>query len=90
MLRNTVNATIVRGGEKINVVPSEIEVELDGRGAPDFEPDQMIAEVQELVGDDVEVEHVRHDPGPPSLPRALRDAGGVRSRSPGIPVPLLQ
>ena len=25
MLRNTVNATIVRGGEKINVVPSEIE-----------------------------------------------------------------
>ena len=33
MLRNTVNATIVRGGEKINVVPSEIVVELDGRAA---------------------------------------------------------
>ena len=27
MLRNTVNATIVRGGAKINVVPSEIVAE---------------------------------------------------------------
>ena len=38
MLRNTVNVTIVRGGEKINVVPSEIEVELDGRALPGFSP----------------------------------------------------
>ena len=38
MLRNTVNATIVRGGEKINVVPSEIELELDGRALPGFRP----------------------------------------------------
>ena len=34
MLRNTVNATIIRGGAKINVVPSEIELELDGRALP--------------------------------------------------------
>ena len=38
MLRNTVNATIVRGGAKINVVPSEIELELDGRALPGFRP----------------------------------------------------
>ena len=66
MLRNTVNATIVRGGEKINVVPSEIVVELDGRMLPGLEPEQMIAEVQQIVGRDVELELVRHDPGPPS------------------------
>ncbi|HWH05700.1 MAG TPA: M20/M25/M40 family metallo-hydrolase, partial [Gaiellaceae bacterium] len=29
MLRNTVSATIVHGGAKVNVVPSEIELELD-------------------------------------------------------------
>jgi acetylornithine deacetylase/succinyl-diaminopimelate desuccinylase-like protein len=29
LLHNTVNATIVRGGEKINVIPSEVTVELD-------------------------------------------------------------
>jgi acetylornithine deacetylase/succinyl-diaminopimelate desuccinylase-like protein len=34
MLHNTVNATIVRGGEKINVIPSEVTVELDGRLLP--------------------------------------------------------
>ena len=33
-LRNTVSATIVRGGEKINVIPSEVELELDGRRCP--------------------------------------------------------
>ena len=31
VLHNTANATIVRGGEKINVIPSEVTVELDGR-----------------------------------------------------------
>ena len=46
MLRNTVNATIVRGGAKINVVPSEIELELDGRALPGFAPEQLIAELQ--------------------------------------------
>ena len=43
MLRNTVNATIVRGGVKINVVPSEIELELDGRALPGVGPDELIA-----------------------------------------------
>ena len=43
LLRNTVNATIVRGGDKINVVPSEVELELDGRALPGFAPDDLIA-----------------------------------------------
>jgi acetylornithine deacetylase/succinyl-diaminopimelate desuccinylase-like protein len=34
VLHNTVNATIVRGGEKINVIPSEVTVELDARLLP--------------------------------------------------------
>ena len=93
MLRNTVNATIVRGGQKINVIPSEIELELDGRALPGFSPDAMIAEVQAIVGEDVELELVRHDPGPSAPDLGLFEtlAGVIRELDPdGIPVPLLQ
>jgi acetylornithine deacetylase/succinyl-diaminopimelate desuccinylase-like protein len=76
LLRNTVSATIVRAGEKINVVPAEIEVELDGRALPGFAPDDLIGELREVVGSDVEIELVRHDPGPPS--RTSRSSRGSR------------
>jgi acetylornithine deacetylase/succinyl-diaminopimelate desuccinylase-like protein len=66
MLHNTVNATIVRGGEKINVIPSEVTVEMDGRLLPGYSPTDMIAELHRLVGEDVEFEVISHDPGPPS------------------------
>ena len=93
MFRNTVNATIIRGGDKINVVPSAIELELDGRALPGFTPDQLIAEVETLVGRDIELELVRHDPGPAEPDLGLFDtlAGVIRELDPeGIPVPLLQ
>ena len=34
MFHNTVNATVVRGGGKVNVIPSELQLELDGRLLP--------------------------------------------------------
>jgi acetylornithine deacetylase/succinyl-diaminopimelate desuccinylase-like protein len=93
MLRNTVNATIIRAGDKINVVPSEIEVELDGRALPGFTPDEVIGELRTVVGDDVELELVRHDPSPsiPDLGLFETLAGVIGELDPGgIPVPLLQ
>jgi len=93
MVRNTVNATIVRGGSKINVVPSEIEIELDGRALPGFTPEQLIEEVHGIVGDDVEIELVRHDAGSPAPDMGLFEtlAGVIRELDPeGIPIPLLQ
>ncbi len=93
MLRNTVNATIVRCGEKINVVPSKVELELDGRALPGFTPDDLVAELHGLAGDDVEVELVRHDPGPgqPDMSRYGALAEILRELDPeGIPLPLLQ
>ena len=92
MLRNTVNATIVRGGMKINVIPSELEVELDGRLLPGQRPDDLIRELRAAVGQDVELEVVRHDPGPPEPDLSLYDtlAGILRELDPGAtPVPLL-
>jgi acetylornithine deacetylase/succinyl-diaminopimelate desuccinylase-like protein len=93
LLRNTVTATIVRAGDKINVVPAEIEVELDGRALPGFGPDDLIGELQNVVGTDVELELVRHDPGPPAPDPALFEtlAGVLRELDPdATPVPMLQ
>ncbi|MGH3000132.1 MAG: M20/M25/M40 family metallo-hydrolase, partial [Gaiellaceae bacterium] len=92
-LRNTVTATIVHGGSKINVVPSEIELELDGRSLPGFGPDDLIREIQTLVGMDLELEVVRHDPYPahsdlsqmPLLSDVLRELDDE-----AVPTPMLQ
>jgi acetylornithine deacetylase/succinyl-diaminopimelate desuccinylase-like protein len=94
VLRNTVSTTIVHGGEKINVVPSEIELQLDGRILPGQTPDDLIRELHDLVGTkDVEFEVVRHDPGPPEpdLSQYPLLAEVIRELDPeGIPVPMLQ
>jgi acetylornithine deacetylase/succinyl-diaminopimelate desuccinylase-like protein len=93
LLRNTVNATIVRGGEKVNVIPAQIDLELDGRLLPGFTPDDLIAELHGIVGDDIEVEVVRHDAGPAEPDLALFEmlAGVLRELDPeAIPMPLLQ
>lgn len=92
-LRNTVSATIVRGGEKINVIPAQVELELDGRALPGFGPDDLIREVRDLVGDDLELEVVRHDPTPaepdlsllPTLSEILRELDPA-----AVPTPMLQ
>jgi acetylornithine deacetylase/succinyl-diaminopimelate desuccinylase-like protein len=93
LLRNTVSATIVHAGEKINVVPAEVEIELDARALPGFTPAAVIAEVQAIAGKDVELDLVRHDPGPPDPDLALFDtlAGVLREIDPdAVPIPLLQ
>ena len=63
ILRNMVNATVIRGGTKINVIPSEIVVEIDGRLLPGFSPDDMLSELHQMVGDEAEFEIVRYSPG---------------------------
>jgi acetylornithine deacetylase/succinyl-diaminopimelate desuccinylase-like protein len=92
LFRNVVNPTIVRGGEKINVVPSEITVEMDGRLLPGFGPETMLSEVRSVLGSDVELEVIQHDRGPdepdtglfPTLASILREADPQ-----AIPVPML-
>ena len=64
LFHNTVNPTIVDGGEKINVIPSEICLQLDGRLLPGFGPTEMLDELKNLLGRDYEYEIVRHDQGP--------------------------
>jgi acetylornithine deacetylase/succinyl-diaminopimelate desuccinylase-like protein len=93
LLHNTVNATIVRGGEKANVIPSEITVALDGRTLPGFGPDELLAELRALAGDMAEFSAGRADITGPAAPDMglFETLGGIlREADPeGVPLPLL-
>lgn len=91
-LHNTVSPTIVRGGEKINVIPGEITLELDGRLLPGFTPNDMTRELRTLLGDEIEIAVTRYEPGPQpaDMERYHVLADIVRKADPeGIPVPYL-
>ncbi len=92
LFHNTVNATIVHGGEKINVIPSKIMLELDGRLLPGYKPEDIIAELRQLISNEVALEVVRHDSGPAEPDMGLFDtlAGILREADPGaVPFPML-
>ena len=92
MLRNTVNATIVRAGDKVNVVPAEAVVELDGRLLPGMGPEDLTAELRAVLADDVELEVLRHEPSPAEPDLALFGllAGVLKERDPAATaVPML-
>ncbi|HEX3736409.1 MAG TPA: M20/M25/M40 family metallo-hydrolase [Solirubrobacterales bacterium] len=64
MFHNTVNATIVRGGSKANVIPSEVQLDLDGRLLPGQTADDLFRELRELAGDQaLELEALNYEPG---------------------------
>lgn len=95
MFHNTVNATIIQGGEKMNVIPCDINLTLDGRILPGLSTDQMVAELRELIGfneEDVEIKVLYYEKGPENVDMGLFDhlANVLRNLDPeGIPIPLL-
>jgi acetylornithine deacetylase/succinyl-diaminopimelate desuccinylase-like protein len=92
LLHNTVSASILHGSDKINVIPAEVSVELDGRLLPGYQPDDMIAELKRIIGNEVELEIIQHDPGPftPDMGLFQTLSNILHEVDPeGIPVPLL-
>ena len=92
LFRNTVSPTILQGSTKINVIPSEVSVELDGRLLPGQTPDDMLRELRAIVGSDVQLDVLQFDPGPADPDMSLFDtlAGILKEADPeGIPVPLI-
>jgi acetylornithine deacetylase/succinyl-diaminopimelate desuccinylase-like protein len=92
LLHHTVSPTILHAGDKVNVIPSRVSVELDGRLLPGFQPDDLIAELEDIVGEDVCFEVIAYDPGPDEADMSMFDtlAGIMAEADPdGIPIPLL-
>ncbi|MGH7921464.1 MAG: M20/M25/M40 family metallo-hydrolase [Candidatus Dormibacteraceae bacterium] len=63
ILHHTVSVTRVRASDKVNVIPSEIDVEIDGRLLPGFSASDLVGEVEaRLAGVPHELEVMRTEP----------------------------
>jgi len=93
ILRNTVSPTVVRAGNKTNVIPGVATVELDGRTLPGQTLEDLVREVRAVVGDEFEVEILENlDPVVTSCdtPEYETLCATIRAHDPeGIPVPWL-
>lgn len=92
LLHNTVSPTMLRGSRQLNVIPAEVSVNLDGRLLPGFGPDEIVAELRSLLGNEVELEVYDYEPGPPAPDMGLFDllADILCEADPGgHPAPLL-
>ncbi len=74
LFRNTATPTAVRGGSRLNLVPSEILLDLDGRLVPGFRPETLIREIRNLLQEDVEIDLIHFLPGPMELDMGLFSA----------------
>ncbi|PJF27051.1 MAG: peptidase M20, partial [Phototrophicales bacterium] len=91
-LRNTVAPTMLRGGNKINVIPAEITVDMDGRILPGMTPDIFLSEIRAVVGDDIELQVLTFEHGPTTSDMGLYDllADELRHADPtAVPMPYL-
>lgn len=92
LLHNTLCATVVRGGDMINVIPGEARITLDGRMLPGLEQAAMVNEVESLLGRDADVKVSYFSPGPSSVNMGLFEtlAGILKTFDPeAIPVPFV-
>jgi acetylornithine deacetylase/succinyl-diaminopimelate desuccinylase-like protein len=93
LLHNTVNATVVRGGDKFNVVPSELQLDLDGRLLPGQTPDDLFRELRQLADDaELEFDVLNYERGPEHADFSLLPLLGavLEAADPSaVPLPLL-
>lgn len=86
--RTTTNPTVLRAGYKHNVIPERAEALIDVRVIPGTE-DDVLAEIQQIVGDDIVIETVVRDIGMEApFEGDLVDAmvAGLGRHDPGVPV----
>ena len=79
MLKNTISLNSMNAGDKINVIPSRAEAELDIRLLPGTDPDAILAEIKELLADEnIEVESWQNHRATES-PRDTKDFSNIRT-----------
>ncbi|MFC7530749.1 M20/M25/M40 family metallo-hydrolase [Actinoplanes sp. GCM10030250] len=84
-IRNTANPTRLEAGYKDNVIPGKASATVDCRTLPGH-ADAFLAELREVIGPDVEIEHVHQQPAvETAFDGALVDAMGaaLRAEDPG-------
>ena len=67
LLRNTVTPTLLKGGDKVNVIPTEASISFDARLLPTENHGDFLKRIRKLAGDDVEIVPIgawRSDPLP--------------------------
>lgn len=92
LLHNTVSPTRLHGSDAVNVIPGAVTVDLDGRLLPGFGPEDLVAELRGLLGEEPEIEVLHFEQGPPQadmdryeiLAQLLQEADPE-----GMPVPHL-
>jgi acetylornithine deacetylase/succinyl-diaminopimelate desuccinylase-like protein len=92
LLHNTVSPTMLQASDKANVIPGEVNLGMDGRLVPGASPDDMIRELHALIGEDVEFEVFKAEPGPAAPDMGLFDTlkDIIRELDPtGIPLPFV-
>ena len=92
LLHNTVNVTIVQGGEQFNVIPSRIIAQMDGRLLPGMHPEDALTELRALLGDEAELEVPYFDPGQSRADMGLYQtlASILQEDDPdGVPIPYM-
>ena len=90
LLHNTVSPTMLKASEKANVIPAEVSLGMDGRLVPGAKPENMIRELHALLGEDIQFEVFKAEPGPAAPDMGLFDTlGGIlQEQDPdGIPLP---
>jgi acetylornithine deacetylase/succinyl-diaminopimelate desuccinylase-like protein len=93
LLHNTINVTAVHGGEHIWSIPAKIAIDLAVSLLPNYGPDDAIAELHQIIDEDVEFEVIYREPSGPAEPDwglfdTLKDIF-QEGDSNGIPVPLM-
>ncbi|MDQ3035428.1 MAG: M20/M25/M40 family metallo-hydrolase [Myxococcota bacterium] len=62
MLRNTASPTILKGGSKVNVIPSRASVQVDGRVIPGQSIRDFLREIERVIGPGMKVTvHEEHE-----------------------------
>jgi acetylornithine deacetylase/succinyl-diaminopimelate desuccinylase-like protein len=92
LFRHTANATIINGGEKANVIPSEVTVNLDCRMLPGCDSEDLLGELQHIAGPAIEFRAINFQPRPWILNMGLFDtlADIITEQDPeGVSVPML-
>lgn len=93
LFRDTANPTIIEAGAKFNVIPSEAAVDLDVRLLPGRDLGAVLAELQAIIDEDIELEILATGPGGgpdfddrlmPTLSAILQDLDPL-----GVPIPFM-